>query len=148
MSKNSFDTVLENGTVYDGTGSPGSVADIGIIGDRIEHIGNLKDADSAQRINAQGLAVSPGFIDIHTHYDAQIVWDPKLSVSPWHGITTVVLGNCGFGIAPTHPEHRPIILRTLEKVEGMNLDALETGLAEWPFKTFPEYMDAIEKRGT
>ena len=67
MSKNSFDTVLENGTVYDGTGNPGSVADIGIIGDRIEHIGNLKDADSAQRINVQGLAVSPGFIDLHTH---------------------------------------------------------------------------------
>ena len=92
--------------------------------------------------------MAPGFVDIHTHYDAQILWDRMLSISPWHGVTTVVMGNCGFGVAPTRPQHRELILRTLEKVEGMSFDALTAGLgADWPFETFPEYLDAIERRG-
>jgi N-acyl-D-aspartate/D-glutamate deacylase len=74
---------------------------------------------ASQTVDAQGLVVAPGFVDIHTHYDAQVLWDPELSISPWHGVTTAVLGNCGFGVAPTRPEHRDLILRTLERVEGM-----------------------------
>ncbi|MDA1326298.1 MAG: amidohydrolase family protein, partial [Proteobacteria bacterium] len=104
--------------------------------------------DAATTLDAIGRVVAPGFIDIHTHYDAQIIWDPMLSVSPWHGVTTVVFGNCGFGIAPTRPEHRQIIMQTLEKVEGMSLKAMEAGLAGWPFETFPQYMDAIANQGS
>jgi N-acyl-D-aspartate/D-glutamate deacylase len=93
--------------------------------------------------------VAPGFVDLHTHYDAQVFWDRMLTISPWHGVTTVLMGNCGFGVAPTRPEHRGLILRTLEKVEGMSLDALEAGLGDdWPFESFPQYLDAIERRGT
>ena len=82
--------------------------------------------------------VCPGFVDIHTHYDAQILWDRMLTISPWHGVTTVVMGNCGFSVAPTRPEHRETIVRTLENVEGMTVAALRAGLGEeWPFVTFP-----------
>ena len=92
--------------------------------------------------------VCPGFVDIHTHYDAQIMWDRMLTISPWHGVTTVVMGNCGFSVAPTRPEHRETIVRTLENVEGMTVAALREGLGEeWPFATFPEYLDAVERRG-
>ncbi len=100
-------------------------------------------------IDADGAVVAPGFVDIHTHYDAQVFWDRMLSISPWHGVTTVVMGNCGFGIAPTRTAHRDLILRTLENVEGMSLDALHAGIGDdWPFETFPEFLDAIERRGT
>ena len=93
--------------------------------------------------------VAPGFVDIHTHYDAQILWDRMLSISPWHGVTTAVMGNCGFGVAPTRAEHRGLILRTLEKVEGMSFEALKAGLgSDWPFETFPQYLDAVEQRGS
>ena len=92
--------------------------------------------------------VSPGFVDIHTHYDAQILWDRMLSISPWHGVTTAVIGNCGFGVAPMREEHRETVMRTLEKVEGMAYDALSAGLGrDWPFITFPEYLDALEGAG-
>ena len=88
------------------------------------------------------------FVDIHTHYDAQIIWDNLVSCSPWHGVTTVVMGNCGFSVAPTRPMHRDLIMRTLENVEGMSVSALKAGLgAEWPFETFPEYLDVLEQRG-
>ena len=86
---------------------------------------------------------------MHTHYDAQILWDRMLSISPWHGVTTTVIGNCGFGVAPTKAIHRKLIMQTLEKVEGMSLEALEAGLGtSWPFETFPQYLDALEKRGS
>jgi N-acyl-D-aspartate/D-glutamate deacylase len=105
------------------------------------------DADARETIDATGRVVAPGFVDIHTHYDAQILWDPMLTVSPWHGVTTVVMGNCGFGVAPTRPDHRDLIVRTLEKVEGMSADALIEGLGrEWPFESFPDYLDALEAR--
>lgn len=102
-----------------------------------------------ERSTPRGVVVAPGFVDIHTHYDAQVFWDRMLTISPWHGVTTVVMGNCGFGVAPTRAEHRGLVLRTLEKVEGMSLEALEAGLGEdWPFETFPEYLAAIERRQT
>ena len=91
--------------------------------------------------------LAPGFIDCHTHYDAQVLWDPDLTPSCWHGVTTVVMGNCGFGIAPTKPEHRETIARTLENVEGMSVDALAAGIP-WNFETFPEYLDAVERQQT
>ena len=143
-----FDLAIRGGTLFDGTGSPGVRGDVGIRGGRIVALGEATGA-AAQTIDAGGLAVAPGFIDIHTHYDAQVMWDRMLTISPWHGVTTVVMGNCGFGVAPTRPDHRGLIMRTLEKVEGMSLAALEAGLGKaWPFETFPEYLDAVEQRGT
>lgn len=144
-----FDLLIRGGTLVDGSGAPGVRGDLGINGGRIAAIGEL--GGSADRVlEADGHIVCPGFVDIHTHYDAQIFWDKMLSISPWHGVTSVVAGNCGFGIAPTHAEHRDLILRTLENVEGMSIAALREGVGEpdhWPFETFPQYLDAIEHSG-
>ena len=98
----SYDIRIDNATIVDGTGTPGYSGSVGISGGKIVALGKAPD-DAATIINGTGKIVSPGFIDIHTHYDAQIMWDRMLSVSPWHGVTTVLLGNCGFGIAPTRP---------------------------------------------
>jgi len=142
-----FDLKIVGGTIVDGSGKPGYRGDVGIRDGKVVALGKV-DGEAKRTIDATGRVVSPGFVDIHTHYDAQIVWDRMLSISPWHGVTTVVMGNCGFGVAPTKPQHRNMIMRTLEKVEGMSLGALQAGLgADWPFETFPEYMDAIEGRG-
>ena len=97
-----------------------------------------------ETVELDGLVLAPGFIDCHTHYDAQVLWDPALTPSSWHGITTAVLGNCGFGVAPTRPEHREWIVRTLENVEAMSADALNAGM-QWSFESFPEYLDALER---
>ena len=97
-------------------------------------------------MDLDGLVLAPGFIDCHTHYDAQVLWDPDLTPSSWHGVTTVVMGNCGFGIAPTRPAGRETIARTLENVEGMSVEALFAGIP-WTFETFPEYLDAVERAG-
>ena len=143
-----FDLVVRGGTIVDGTGRPGVRGDVGIRGGQIAALGEVKGR-AAQTVDAGGLVVAPGFVDVHTHYDAQVMWDRMLTISPWHGVTTVVMGNCGFGVAPTRPDHRGLIMRTLEKVEGMSLAALEAGLGTaWPFETFPEYLDAVERRGT
>ena len=142
-----YDIKITGGTIVDGTGAPGYAGDIGLCAGKIAALGEAPGA-AGETIDAAGKVVSPGFVDIHTHYDAQIMWDRRLSISPWHGVTTVVVGNCGFGVAPTRPEHREMIIRTLEKVEGMSVAALQAGLGlDWPFETFPEYLDAVEARG-
>jgi len=134
--------------IVDGSGEPSFNGSIGIRDGLLTAVGEAP-GDAEQTIDAQGHIVAPGFVDIHTHYDAQILWDRMLTISPWHGVTTVVMGNCGFSVAPTRPEHRDMIIRTLENVEGMTVAALQEGLgAEWPFETFPQYLDAIESRGT
>ncbi|MCF8466909.1 MAG: amidohydrolase family protein [Sneathiella sp.] len=143
-----LDLKITGGMIVDGTGAPAYEGDIGISNGKIVAIGKV-DGAADQEIDASGLVISPGFVDIHTHYDAQVIWDRMLSISPWHGVTTAVIGNCGFGVAPTRPEHRTSIMRTLEKVEGMSYEALAEGLgSDWPFESFPDYMDAIEARGT
>ncbi|MBM3491615.1 MAG: amidohydrolase family protein [Alphaproteobacteria bacterium] len=142
-----YDLKIVGGTLVDGTGKPAFQGDVGIKNGRIVALGEAP-ARAARTIEANDRVVAPGFVDIHTHYDAQVLWDPLLSISPWHGVTTVVMGNCGFGVAPTRPAHRELILRTLEKVEGMSLDALEAGCGrDWPFETFPQYLDFLERRG-
>ncbi len=142
-----YDLKITGGTLIDGTGAPAATGDVAVRAGKIVAVGRV-DGDAHQTVVADGCMVAPGFIDIHTHYDAQILWDRMLSISPWHGVTTVMMGNCGFGVAPTRPQHRDLILRTLEKVEGMSLEALEAGVGhEWPFETFPQYLDAIERRG-
>jgi N-acyl-D-amino-acid deacylase len=141
----SADIVIRGGTVFDGSGAPGRVADVAISGGVIHEIG--PKLQGKRELDASGCAVAPGFIDIHTHYDAQVFWDPALQPSCFHGITTVVAGNCGFAIAPTRPEHHDLIVRTLENVEDMDPATLTAGIA-WEFETFPQYMDAIRRRGT
>ena len=144
----SYDLKISGGTIVDGSGNPGYRGDVGISNGRIVALGDALES-ATKTIDAEGAVVSPGFVDIHTHYDAQIIWDRMMSISPWHGVTTTVLGNCGFGVAPTRAEHRDMIVRTLEKVEGMSVPALKAGLGEdWPFESFGEYLDAIDNLGS
>ncbi len=135
--------IIRGGTVVDGTGSPGILADVAIDGGRITAIGH--DLTGDRILDATGCVVAPGFIDIHTHYDAQVFWDGALTPSSWHGVTTVVMGNCGFGVAPTRERDRTTVMRVLENVEGMPYDALEEGI-DWSFETFPEYLDAVDRQ--
>ena len=138
-------TVIKNGLVVDGTGNPGFFADVQIEGDRVIEIGSNLQGDIV--IDASGRVVAPGFIDIHTHYDAQAFWDPALTPSCYHGVTTVVAGNCGFSIAPTRPQDRALIANTMEKVEDMDPATLNAGIP-WDFESFPEYLASIEQHGT
>jgi N-acyl-D-aspartate/D-glutamate deacylase len=139
------DIVIKGGTVFDGSGAPGREADVAISDGVIREIGPELNGDRV--LDASGCAVTPGFIDIHTHYDAQVFWDPALRPSSFHGVTTVVAGNCGFAIAPTRPELRDTIVHTLENVEDMDPATLVAGIT-WDFETFPEYLDSVERRGT
>jgi N-acyl-D-amino-acid deacylase len=144
-----MDLLLRNAELIDGSGAPRRGADVAVTGDRITAIappGSLAPSPETKVVDLDGLVLAPGFIDIHTHYDAQILWDADLTPSSWHGVTSVVMGNCGFGVAPTLPEHRDIIVRTLENVEGMSQEALNAGI-DWCFETFPQYMTALEQRG-
>ena len=140
----SADIVIRGGTVVDGSGEPGREADIAITGDRISEIGS--GLSGKAELDASGQVVAPGFIDIHTHYDAQVFWDPALTPSCYHGVTSVIAGNCGFSIAPTRASHQDLIARTLENVEDMNVDSLAEGIP-WDFETFPQYLDSISRRG-
>jgi N-acyl-D-amino-acid deacylase len=138
--------VIRGGTLIDGSGEPGRRADIAVEGGRIVEIGDR--LRSANEIDASGHVVTPGFIDIHTHYDAQIFWDPALTPSSFHGVTTVIAGNCGFSIAPVRPDGAELLARTLEQVEDMSFKTLSEGVPWGEFETFPEYLDLIERRGT
>ncbi len=143
-----MDLLLRQATLIDGTGDPARLADVAITADRISAVrppGELTPTEETQVVDLGGLTLAPGFIDIHTHYDAQILWDGDLTPSSWHGVTSVVMGNCGFGVAPTRPEHREIIVRLLENVEGMSMEALDAGI-DWCFETFPEYLTALDGR--
>ena len=122
-----YDLILRGARVVDGTGIPAYVADVGVKGDRIAKIGRI-DADATRVIEAEGLVLTPGFIDIHTHYDVQLDWDPIATPSCWHGITTVLAGNCGFTLAPAKPEDVDWLAGMLSRVEGMSRDALAEGL--------------------
>jgi len=139
-----YDLLIKNGTVVDGTGTPGRQADVAITAGRIAEIGKINDS-AAKVIDASDLIVAPGFIDHHTHYDAQICWDPLVSCSSWHGVTTVLMGNCGVGIAPCKPEVREIAAWDLVNVEAIPFDVLKKGVT-WDWVTFPEFMDAADRR--
>jgi len=139
------DFTIQNARIVDGTGAPSQVADLAVKDGRIAAIGRDL-GPTRETIDGSGLVLAPGIIDGHTHYDAQITWDPMVDPSPALGVTTVVLGNCGFTIAPCRPEDRDITMRNLTQVEGMSLDALRNGI-KWEFESFPQYLDMLEKRG-
>jgi len=137
-----FDLVIRNGTVIDGTGNPGRVADVAVSEGRIVAVGEVTEPGENE-IDAAGLIVAPGFVDVHTHFDAQVFWDTTLSPSPLHGVTTVISGNCGFTIAPLEAEHGEYMMEMLARVEGMPLTSLQEGVP-WNWRTFGEYLDAID----
>jgi N-acyl-D-aspartate/D-glutamate deacylase len=137
--------LIRGGTIVDGTGAPGTPGDVLVTDGRIAAVGpdlGGSEVEAATVLDATGCVVAPGFIDIHTHYDAQVFWDPSLTPSCFHGVTTVVAGNCGFSIAPTRPEHHELIARTLENVEDMDVAALAAGVP-WDFSSFPEYLESV-----
>ena len=139
-----FDLVIKNGTIYDGTGAAPYVSDIGIENGKIKTIGKITSS-SKKEINAKDHIVTPGFVDIHTHYDGQVTWDPYLRPSTYHGVTTVVMGNCGVGFSPCKPEERDWLISLMEGVEDIPGTALHEGI-DWQWESFPEYLDALEHK--
>ena len=135
-----LDLLLKGATVVDGTGAPGYVADVAIKDGRIVSIGDVSE-DATQVIDCAGKVVCPGFVDLHTHYDAQLLWDPTASPSPLHGVTTVLAGNCGFSIAPLGPENVDYVKRMMAVVEGMPIEALA---GDWDWTTFGEYLAKLD----
>lgn len=135
---------IRGGTLIDGTGAPGRRLDVGIANGRIAEL--APNVRGAREIDAAGKLVTPGFIDIHTHYDPQVLWDPGLTPSSYQGVTSVVAGNCGYSIAPTNAAGRGSIMRTLDKVEDMRIETLEAGI-RWEFESYGEYLDAVERGG-
>jgi N-acyl-D-aspartate/D-glutamate deacylase len=141
----SYDVLIKNGTVVDGSGAPRYQADVAIAGGKIAEIGRITDG-AKYVVDAADLIVTPGFIDHHTHYDAQICWDPLLTSSSWHGVTSVIMGNCGVGLAPCRPEAREIAAWDLVNVEAIPFAVLAKGVT-WDWVSFPEFMDAAQRRG-
>ncbi|MGA2837335.1 MAG: amidohydrolase family protein, partial [Acidimicrobiales bacterium] len=139
------DLVIRNGTVVDGSGFGSYRADAAITGDRIAEVGRVRDG-GRREIDAEGHAVTPGFIDGHTHMDAQVFWDATGSSSCWHGVTSVVMGNCGFTLAPVRSGERQLVVRNLERAEDIDPAALAEGI-DWSFETFPQYLDAVDRLG-
>ena len=139
-----YDLIIKNGTVYDGTGKKPFFADVAIKGNKIVAIGELEES-SKEVIDAKGKIVAPGFVDIHTHYDGQVTWDPYLRPSTYHGVTTVVMGNCGVGFSPCKPEERDWLISLMEGVEDIPGTALHEGI-NWQWESFPEYLDTLEDK--
>ena len=138
-----YDLVIRNGKIVDGSGQPSFMGDIAIQGDRIVKIGLVEESGSKE-IDAEGNLVTPGWVDIHTHYDGQVCWDEYLTPSCWHGVTTVVMGNCGVGFAPVRPGTEEFLVQLMEGVEDIPGVALNEGVS-WDWESFPEYLDSIGK---
>ncbi|HZJ26303.1 MAG TPA: amidohydrolase family protein [Acidimicrobiia bacterium] len=138
-----YDLVVRGGSVVDGTGAPARTADVAVADGRIAEIGRV-DGVARRTVDADGLVVTPGFVDIHTHYDGQATWDPHLTPSCWHGVTTAILGNCGVGFAPVAVDRRDWLIELMEGVEDIPGSALAEGI-RWEWESFDEYLDALER---
>ena len=132
-----YDLVIRGGTVVDGSGLPRYRGDVAVTGGRIERIGRVIRESGGEEIDARSSVVAPGFIDGHTHMDAQVAWDPLGTCSCWHGVTSVVMGNCGFTLATCRPDERHLVLRNLERAEDIPAEAMEAGI-EWTWETFAQ----------
>ena len=139
-----YDVIFKGGTIVDGTRTPRYKSDLAIKDGKVAKIGGLRGAGATQVLDASGLIVAPGFVDLHTHYDAQIQWDPYCSVSSWHGVTTVLIGNCGFGFAPCRPEDRERAMLMLTRNEAIPYDAMKEGML-WDWETLPEFLDSLDR---
>lgn len=138
-----FDTVIKGGLLIDGQMVPRRLADVALKDGKVAYIGKVRSTDGAEVLDAAGMIVAPGFVDLHTHYDPQFFYDPWCSLSGWHGVTSVVIGNCGFGFAPAKAEHQEYLMRTLNRVESIEYDVMKAVLP-WTWETFPEWMDVID----
>ncbi|MFN8882085.1 MAG: amidohydrolase family protein, partial [Alphaproteobacteria bacterium] len=136
------DIVIRGGTIVDGLGTPRYMGDVAIDGDRITQVGG-KAGPARRDVPAEGRLVTPGWVDVHTHYDGQATWDPKLAPSSWHGVTTLLFGNCGVGFAPVQKSHHQALIDLMEGVEDIPGITLTEGL-KWNWESFPEYLDALE----
>ncbi len=141
-----LDLVIENARIVDGTGAPSAMGTLGAEGGVITYLGTERGLAAKRRVDAGGLVLAPGFVDPHTHYDAQIAWDSLLTSSPWHGVTTVVMGNCGVGVAPVRPNTRDILMHDLVNVEAIPYDVMQAGI-DWRWEHYGQYLDAIGGRG-
>lgn len=142
-----FDVLIQGGTIVDGTRAPRFTGDVGITDGKvakIERNGRLDPSDAAKTLDAHGLVVAPGFVDLHTHYDAQINWDPYCTLSGWHGVTSIVMGNCGFGFAPVQPDMRDRAMLTMSRVEAIPYESMKAGM-KWEWTTFPEWLDFLDR---
>ncbi len=139
-----FDVLISGGTVVDGLRTPRFTADVGIRDGRIAAIGSLAGASARRTVDARGLIVCPGFVDLHTHYDSQIFWDPYCTISGWHGVTSVVIGNCGFGFAPVKPADRMRSMLTMERNEAVRASTMAAGMP-WDWETYPQFLDSLER---
>jgi N-acyl-D-aspartate/D-glutamate deacylase len=140
-----YDLIIRGGMIVDGSGAPARPGSVAISGGRIAAVGDLGDATAKREIDAAGKVIAPGFVDVHTHYDAQVFWDPTLSPSCYHGVTTVMAGNCGFSIAPLTPQTAPYLTRMLARVEGMPVESLIAGVP-WDWSSFAEFLGRLEGR--
>jgi N-acyl-D-aspartate/D-glutamate deacylase len=141
-----FDLIIQHARLCDGTGNPSFVGTLGVTDGHITYLGRDMGLAAQRTIDADGLVLAPGFIDPHTHYDAQIAWDPLLTSSPWHGVTTVVMGNCGVGVAPVKPAMRDTLLHDLVNVEAIPYEVMQAGI-DWQWESYGEYLDAMDQRG-
>ena len=143
MSTNEFDLVVRGGTVVDGTGAPPRTADVAVRDGVVVSASGAAAGTGAREIDADGAVVAPGWVDIHTHYDGQVTWDPEVTPSSWHGVTTVVMGNCGVGFAPVRPGGESFLIELMEGVEDIPGTALHEGI-DWAWESFGEYLDALD----
>ena len=141
-----LDLLIKNARICDGTGAPSFMGDLGVKDGVIRYVGKANGQTAERVIDADGLVLAPGFVDPHTHYDAQIAWDPLVTCSPWHGVTTVIMGNCGVGVAPVKPETREILMQDLVNVEAIPYDVMKAGI-DWQWESYGQYLDAIDRRG-
>jgi N-acyl-D-amino-acid deacylase len=137
------DLIIRGATIVDGTGAPARTGDVAVAGGRIVEVGDRIDGPARREVDAEGLVLTPGFVDVHTHYDGQVTWDPDLTPSSWHGVTTVVMGNCGVGFAPVRPGGQEFLIELMEGVEDIPGTALAEGI-DWRWESFGEYLDALD----